>query len=143
MRTPLGAWHWVRAVRRSEGGDLASALDHIQAIERSTNLRPAELALKATIFLRQRRMSEAKETFLRVVDLIGEPTSNDDAYTLLFALAFLHGMHGELEKENAALTEARAIPCSKSLRRWLPLYDVDEFGRAKCPSSVAPHRAGD
>jgi hypothetical protein len=79
-------------------------------------------------------MLEAKDAFLRAVDMIGEPDSDYGNYTMLFSAALVHGMHGDLDKEKEALRRARSVPCSEKLKRWLPLYDVDDFGRVTIPA---------
>lgn len=119
------------AVRKSSKGLTTDALGYIRKIEDSSELRPYEIVLKGTILLRQRNMSSAKEALLQAVDMIGKPSSDNSRYTLLYSTALLHGMHGNLLDEKRDLDEARDIPCSSLLKRWLPLYDIANWGGAK------------
>jgi hypothetical protein len=119
------AWHWMRALKWSREGNVERALADLTYIETFTALQPYEVAFKATLLLRQRRMAEAKAALILAVEMVESKDSGNARYVYLFATALLHGMHGDLKDERKFLDLARKVSCSGTLKRWLPLYDAE------------------
>lgn len=118
LRRFLRAFYMARAIAAAQNGKIDLAMARIQRAKRMNPLRFYERAFEGGTLLRQRQFEKADELLRKVMEETSAGLTDNERYVNLFCKSYLCSDETEIVR---IASEANALDCDPTLRRWLPL----------------------
>lgn len=115
---------WVRAVRAFENQDDGLALELIARIAKLVDLLPHNYAFLGQIHVHRSEVDLAIQNFAKAMEETSALKNNYERYVFDYSSIFLKIIETQ-EVPHELISEARKIPVSASMKRWLPLSKED------------------